>query len=809
MFDVEPVIMTSFAIFNEFSQELFSRKKAVFTEDLSCLSGKRVGFDVRTIVYLFIEEYTKTPDTNTCMIVEKFLANLREWRIDPVFVLGGVQVRNSILFNEKRDHMFSAYWDLKRRRFEADQQMETGMRKDELKRIRKLHRIVMRSDSKLIEDWIEDGVLVAFEKNNVDYFRAVQLREHQLLSLYEDGLIDAIVGNPIIFLLSDIPNVIKDLNFNQKTFSFYDVATLANGLQCQNDQHFRRFLRFAMCVLDLETRFCKTLNFVGGLEKFRLSDILAKEKAFEDMLYTSFTEHLTIFQNLRTRFDPDGEAIKAEFCKLLDVDVEDFESLLGVAEVSLYISAKAGEIRCSRPASQGSPEVLDVPGDVFCFLFALDMLTTHPFQILCKLPSDTVSVPIGLANCEQYKEIYYGIYKNSLEALLNGCPPIWGLPSVEYRLEGFGSSRAFSFVPRRRGTVQSFYCASSHAMIASCLREFVRKHRSAENYVRFSKASNLSKNGIVEHIFIGFLHATGFINLHSRSVSTLGELLSRFTNTPYIQELIYYIKLTEYRVTFPKLTDAVELEELERLRRECESNSINQALHLNSAELGLSAFRKDLSEFCSIEEARAICIPFSEEENQKIRLISRVFEIATHEKTWGEHLDYDLMQFIVCFNKLRDAFNLLLTSDMLDLVFNTNTCSHLELLDQAKRQLLFKKYAFSGRGIFIKMWIGRYIGYTRCVGKIASVKALLPFIMPAHLMKSMRSEYNAAEYLKQGKGFFDVLSQFFVACLKHPDNPFANQSKEVLQLLEAYELFLEFFSTVIPESDRAPAAPES
>lgn len=730
--------MSKFSAFCEFLRDTFARENAVHQGELVQLSGTRVGIDVRYVVFLFINAYTKDNEASVDAVVEAFTADLRAQRVRPVFVFGGVEDSSASDLDTQRQQVFSCFWNLNKRRYEADLMKEVLWRKDELKRIRKLHQIVMRSNLNIIEEWIDENLVAALRKRNADFIRAPQLREIQLVSLYEEGLIDAVVGSPLVFLTSPIPHVIADFDFRGRSFSFFSFADFASSLGWQSPQRLKTALKLQTCVFEMDPKLNKNVGLLHLFEEQKLSDILQRQRQFDEMLFERFTALLRQIAAISAANQEDWLQTKAQLCVELQLNAQVFDELLTIVERSLYVSLKTGEVR----NTDVRPQLLDLPDYDFALLFALNFVDGKFLSLLSKHKGREFRALIKPAFSPQLLAIFFEFFGTQVARALSNSLTGAAASAFQYRLTWFKKTQIFSFEKPQNHVVTSFHCDVPVSSLSACLKDFARHCDMNQRFVTFSPASNLSQRSIIEHILVKFLEQFGLISLESRSVSALGRLVLRFADSPFFEHLLYFVKLTEFRATFP-VSPPVPAQPPDLAPVEPgEGAQFRESCGLDICDTGITNFRKEIVKLAFDVEYGDSFDPLPAEARAAIQQISRVFELVNRERAWTEFMDYDLMQFVLCHNQVRDSFNMAITADILDLVFHTNMKSSLWLLDQASRQLSFQKVSFNGCSALMKAWLAKFVAYTRLLRYNWPAERIRVFISPTHVARMSKVTFD-------------------------------------------------------------------
>lgn len=789
--------MLNFGEFIEFLRNLLRSKQCFRKEELSYLENKRLAIDVRFIAGLFIESLSRNHETTIQLLAESLLQRLEAAKIKPVFIFGGME------YFELDDQKYNArmlmngYWNLRKRRFEANKLMDSVRRREEIKRIKRINNINLSCHLRYLEVWMDEALSSYFLKRKVDFLKAPQLREAQIVSLYNEGAIDGVVGGQICFMLGQVPNVIDSLDFEEKTFTFFRADELQQVLGFSSFAHFCEVMKIAMCLFKLDTSLHRSVSLVKLIQDKSLNDILRCQRAFDEETQLVFLEQL---QLLKKEIPEDISGPARESLQCLEGKVNqrlrEVRNLLDFIDSPVTFSLSTCRITGLESKVKYS---LGSDYEELVQLFCLNVISLKFFGVFSKALGHEYAKEIEAAESQADFDISFYPLFSSLRRAIGYCSPVVDISQIEFCFSVMGTSTPFCVIPPKKKFIECFVCLATEASLSSVLLEFAENHHDEERYITLRENMSLSQKCIIEYLYIKFFDIYGIIDFASRSLTPLGELLACFTDTPFIEPLIYFNCLTLYGATAEDLPLPQETRPLDS--NDLRSLAVIEAQDLNSWDIGIVSFMKAFRRsFPDIDMQRNF-ETLSGQERTNVRLLSRLAEFTKKDTSWNSQNDYDVFQFTHCYNSIRDAFNLTLTGEIINLLFRSDAFSSLSQIDSLMSSLAFQKLNFHGCTTLFSFWFGRFIVYKRLVNDGINPKDIVEFVSIPYIKQYHNVRFELLEFLDEFFRFLKVIVKFLELCLAHPQNPLKKFEDLLKQYLSAVTFFEEFYAVVSETSN--------
>ena len=288
--------MDNFWLYNEFIQDFFVHKECFVEQKLSDLANKRIAFDVRWFMPYYIDSIFRNRESTMESFVKELLAKISKAGIKPVFIFGGMDVNLPENNVRNIERFIRSSWILRLKRFEAETLSESSKRRDEIKRIKKLLKFGFQSNLFMIEAYMSESLIKIFYRLDVDYLVAPQLREAQLLSLYNEGYIDGILGSPICLFLGDIVNVISTIDFEKETFTFFTQEKILKNFGFSDEAYMRKIFLVSVCLFKLDKSYQNSTNSLDDIEQLNLSDISHHQNSYEKNINMKYEEMIEVLK---------------------------------------------------------------------------------------------------------------------------------------------------------------------------------------------------------------------------------------------------------------------------------------------------------------------------------------------------------------------------------------------------------------------------------------------------------------------------------------------------------------------------------
>ena len=783
--------MLNFCEFSRSFKDYFFQSNSIRTEKLSELSGRRLAIDSRFFAPFFIDIMGRDRDETIPSIAQDILNKFKEADIIPIFIFGGVDS-----FRAEEDYFgyfFQSYWSLRKRRFDAEGIADTSKRRDEIKRVKKINAVNCMRSLDLIEMFVCETLSKLFFENKVDHIKAPQLREAQMASLYREGAIDGIVGSPLCFLMGDIPNVITSIDFEEKTFTFMSQELMMKNLNFEDKRQMREILQVAASILELDPDFQKIKKLLDKIEDWNLCDILKNVKICEEkatlMLQTTVSklierlgrEELEDFEQVANILAQDFQFDKKIFCKLLDF----FRHPLTYEFVNSRVVGLKNE----------NGFILDVLNEELIILFCLGVIEWKLLCFFSKNLNHELSLPYERKKDCHIQQIEFELLFSAMKRSIESCVHLLGQPQIEFKFTTFNDSLTFKISFEEPRTISSFICFSSQTTLGSILREFSDFHHLPERFLKISSEIPLSQKCIFEHLYIKFLDSCKIIDLKRKSISILGKILAKFWDSPFIEELLFFVMLTFSKATYPNIASCLSGANINGDSQD--KDILSKLKSFNSWDLGITSFMRDFQKHNLNAEFDDCFGPISESERENIRLVCRLAELMPKSFPWLEQSDFDLFQFSECYRSIRNAFHKTFISEMLNLLFHSNAFGSSQHYDQVLYNLPFLSKTASSPSVLLSVWLGRYIAYLRISSKGKLKREASKLISFPHIRRYYCLNFDFFDLMNEIMGMFDHVKTFISECLTQPIDPMREHSELMQQYLKAIEFFREFHRVVI------------
>jgi len=228
--------MLGYFDFKDALKHLFRESDAVCEEDIVCLSSSKVAVDFYTILQMYL---TSIVDTGMIRSIESFVldfkAQMEAYDINFIVVFGGIEVLNGIEFIQTIRTLNRAYWKCSYFTMVYDMMIDDP--RDLMEKTKNVARICKCIFCNSVSNYLAEcrfsqRVINLLRNLDVDFIRAPQMRENQLLWLYENGFANAISSSPLMFIHQNVGQIICDFKFKQGKFTYYDMDKMASKLNC-------------------------------------------------------------------------------------------------------------------------------------------------------------------------------------------------------------------------------------------------------------------------------------------------------------------------------------------------------------------------------------------------------------------------------------------------------------------------------------------------------------------------------------------------------------------------------------------------
>lgn len=784
--------MLNFCEFIEFMKELSSHSNSLQTQDISYLAHKKLAIDVQVIANLFIESLSRSSEATVHSVAEEYISKLRKAQIQPVFVFGGIEFFELADKNSSASLFKTGYWNLRKRFFEANLLSETSKRREEINRVKRLHKINISVHVRQIEMWMDESLSDYFIGQKIDFIKSPQLRESQLASLYKEGYIDWIVGGVLTTILSDVPNVIESINFDNGTFTFFSFELLQKALNFQDTIFFQEILKVCMCLFKLDTKFHKSFNLVKSFKDTSLNEIFRAQKTFTDETIVVF---LSMIEKLREQLQDvdfnDRKAVVEKVSPVVDVDLEKLAELLEFIDDPVSFSLSNYSITGMKGKSKYS---LNVDSEELLYLFSLNLVSLKFLGLFSKNFKNEYRREIESAESRANFNIIFKPFLISLCGAIRSCFQFYKNQTREFRLFAMGIESSFCMRPRPPKELSSFICHSKEPRLSSVLKEFAIHRKTPERFLTLNREQALSQKTIVQHLCIKFLDTHRLISLQKRELTPVGLIFSRFTDSCFFENLLYFYFLMVAGAADDCLKPSFE-EESPAPSLEL-GNATSEVKPFNSWDAGIVSFKKSFLRNFPESKVGDSFGELSVEEKSQVRLMLRVMELIRKYTFWNGQSDYDLYQFAYCFYSMRDTFNFTISGELLNLLFNSGALDNLSQIDGLILSLPFERLSLQGCSTLLSIWLGRFIAYRKLLAAGIDSRDSIIYISIPYMKQCYNISFDLFSFITDARDFARTINRFMKEALASKKEEFRPYYPLFSKYFAAFETFEDFYFVV-------------
>ena len=784
--------MQNFCLYNEFILERFLKKGCSAEQCLSDLEGKRIAIDTRWFISYHIESTFKNSESTIEKLVENLLAKLKNAGINPVFVFGGVGKNPMEKDHKEVDKLMKSVWTLRAKRVEAESLAESLKRRDEIKRIRRLLAYCLQSNILLIETFMYDILIKMFNRLDVDYLIAPQLREAQIISLYIDGYIDAIVGSPMSLFLGDVKNIISSINFEKNTFSFISEVKILEIFGFSDEKKMKEIFLISACLFELDSSYQKPMSFLEKIENITLDELNSYQSAYEKKIYSNYDQMIKVLNTQLDRIDLNNyESLSKRLETYFSFERKTFIDLLFFLKNSLTYSLLNSSVNYSK---RKNPLILDVFCDELIILFCLGIVERKFLSVFSSNFNYQYLKDVEVSKSDAFFNINCGVILNAIKSSIKSCSHIIRTEDINFSFKISSKIEVFQISSSSNEYMRSFACYCTQPSLPFVLKEFAMYHNCPERYVSISSQVAFSKKCLLEHLYVKFLDSVEIISLENRSISPLGLVLMNFEDKAIFEKLVYFAMLTKVGATgFSLLYTDFDKESSPLSQQSSQSSEVPT---FKSWDMGVQSFQREFQKHQPNINIEEHFYPLEDEVQLKIRLVSRLIELVEINFVWNDRTDYDRTQFVRCYGAMREGLFKTFEAELLSLLLHFNSHTSFDQLRKLTEELPFQNMIFTSLGPLFSMWLGKYSIYQRILAKSQYQKEALCLISIPYVRRYYNISTDLYKEIQPILPFLEAASEFIKLCLSHPDNPMSEHEELMQQYLTAIEFFQEFYTVI-------------
>lgn len=784
--------MQNFCLYNEFILERLLKKGCSAEQSLSDLKGKRIAFDTRWFISYHVESTFKTSESTIEKLVENLLAKLKKAGINPIFVFGGIGKSPIKKDHREIDKLMKSVWSLRAKRVQAESLAESLKRRDEIKRIKRLLAYCLQYSPLLLETFMYDILIKMFNRLDVDYLIAPQLREAQLLSLYREGYIDAIVGSPICLFLGDIKNIISSIDFDKSTFNSISEVKILEVFRFSDVKKMKEMFLISACLFELDSFYERPMSFLEKIENISLDEFNSYQSAYEKKIYSNFDNMIKVLITQLDNVDLNNyEAVSKRLETFFPFERKTFKDLLFFLKNSLTYSLLNSSVNYCQ---EKNPFILDVYCDELIILFCLGIVERKFLSVFSSNFNYQYLIDVDLSKSDAFFNINCGVILNAIKQSIKSCSHIIRTEDINFSFKISSRIEVFRISSSPNEYMRSFACYCNQPSLPLVLKEFAMYHDCAERYVSISSQVTFSKKCLLEHLYIKFLDSVEIISLEKRSISPLGLILMNFEDKAIFQKLVYFAMLTKVGATGFSLP-YIDFDN-ESSPSSQQSSQSSEVPNFKSWDMGIQSFHREFQKHQPNINIEEHFYPLEDEVQLKIRLVSRLIELVEINFIWHDRNDYDRTQFVRCYGAMREGLFKTFEAELLSLLLHFNSHTSFDQLRKLSEELPFQNMIFTSLGPLFSMWLGKYAIYRRILAKDQYQKEALCLISIPYVRRYYNISANLYEEIQPLLPFLDAASKFIQLCLSHPDNPMSEHETLMQQYLTAIEFFNEFYTVI-------------
>ena len=757
--------------FKDALRMLFKLQEACKDHTLNDFRDKRLGIDFRFLNY-FILMLKNWTDTDECMRI--FKEKLTNYGIDFTVVFKGVEffkpeylVRPFYYIQWTREKYFFfnlIYQYLTCRNAEHEAMMRQILS----------IRFLGREDTFVLYSHYlhyQNYFVHALESQNINFLRAPQFIDHQLLYLLNTGQVDYIKASPLSFLIGELESIIAEVDIDTGKVVTYEWEMFRETFQIDSSLLKRCLLGSMMYFLchssvKADNKFCKSI--VEKIENFPAK--------FHELAAANMKLMLRHIEFLKTRLDPDAP-IDENFCtrisNLFNLEPQRVTDYCGLLFNSVVMSRKTNSFP-NYPIAPMLPStrlLVNTRHPTILFLFCRQFMDEELFSLLNDCLDHKAVIFCPRFEFVEFAFAYKSYFKEKLEQGLSQIIAV--LPEeanhefkfrffadaiVRLQLQPFARLVATPDIPD--GTpvnpftvLYGFYEALTRKTPLVPFEYGVRPPATRVlAYLRLSLLSALGycnpDTGAILVAGAGFLEAGA--HAHTQDLLVMFELLRNSLMKPdfFTQEkpvLVNYEELIKDNV-FESIIKTVEdidhflnefsihdqsINEMISGQRSTEvlSDTLRHFDRPSSTSLKHSLTKclnmyykviKDFqAEFLKWHQPQPLFIctdeilsaAFKNAALVKVQIISRIFSFACCNYVLDDFFDIDTSRYEAIINVVKRGLNAHTIGSLIFFLYNTGLQDDFGLIEEVCRLALIRKNYSTAAGTLTKILMTKYLIY--------------------------------------------------------------------------------------------------
>ena len=803
--------MIGYLDYKDIMSDIFKDHDCVIEEPIAKLKGRKLGISFYEIIDDIIYDYVKQHSWEGALssIKKKFVNH----GIDTLFVMPGLKV------TLQKDTL-DAFWRIKHEWWKMELFKNLYSCQENTEGDSFLLALQDISDIYIVDAFTDfyatyhfKGFLVKiFTQQVKDSIVAPQMVGNQLLWLYDNSEVDAIMGNPTYFVYSGVDQLIKKVDYAQRKFYYYDLAKFAKCLNLTVNQT-RSCINAAQMRFLLDEDLATSPKFLSASK----NKVLEFKKNYREecekrkkVFYETVEKMKAVLSGTET-----GMQLTKLISATLGLNKIDVTNYYNMFFKSPVITTKGEVLIYPEKRSLSKTFVLDTNCKELINFYSLGYVNDELFDLMNKCTNHTFSITPPRADS---LESDCCITNFLLPHLKRSLTKVWMLcnksmdqlteTTFNMRLQN-GNLVPFTVEPEEI-RLSTLYTANSHQHVSfyNCLNEFCTVLVKEESPVEIDRELSLSDNEMLFHAYLSLLQELKYINIKDEKVLVLGASLVKGGPSKFEEETILFFELFKLgiikgdnfqpsnieninKLTLERIsgdatsfggsereegseddtvTSDTQKEFLKALKNFEEFTTVQRSLTLYEIE---SSIDKVLVTFKQIKNQiykerlanyKSLCMTMTEALSKKIHVInflSKLFTLGDFKYVNPEKLtDYETHQFDQCLKLVSQTCYRALSASLLYVFMKTNTKHDLSIFDRAFRRLPFNYQGSPEVATIVKIVLTKFVVFKALEGEKYSYRhTLAAQIQRTSVEDSLDNKLNITDILLDRLAFIDHLVQ--------------------------------------------------
>lgn len=742
--------------------EVFKDNNCICEDSILNLKGRKIGISFYEIINDLILDVVKQNNW------EKGLKEIKKkfdfHGIETLFVIPGLNV---FMGKEMQD----AFWRIKhewwkmelfKNLYESTKSSHTNKFEVALQEIAEIYFLDAVTGYYAIHHF--RGFLVkTFREHMKDSIVAPQLVGNQILWLYNNDVIDAIMGNPTYFCYNSTDQIICNIDYENKKFYYYDLEKFAVKMNLTVPQ-----ARY--CILGAYLKFMvdKNLNSKSKFLQASRDKVLEFKKNYK----LEFENRKKIIYELFDKLRPviTGSETSMQITKIISTELAlnkiDTGNFYNMIMKSPVLTSNGDFIIYPEKRSLSKVNILDITSKELVCFYSLGYIDDELFYLVNKCTNNTFSIKAPRADSVESDYVIMNflaphIQRSLYKVCLIANKTLEQMVETKFNMRLQNGDLVPLEVEPEDIRLMTLYTAKTHNNISffNCLSEFCSVLVKKEHPHEIGKDLPLSENELLFHVYLSLLDELKYINLKDNKVLVLGASFVRCGHSKFEEETLLFFELLKLGLIKGKKFHPSNIENINRLTIQdlsiCNSpnsdpqetgkdyeydsqtqiqkdfyqalkifeefNTLQRALTLYQIESNIdkvletmkcikTALRKE-----KLSNYQIMCKTLDEEVSKHIHIItllSKIFTMGNFNYVNPEKFtDYETHQFDQCLKMVSQTLYRKLSVDLTYAFLNTSSFCDMSILEKAFRRLPFNYLGSPEVSAVIKVVLTKYVAY--------------------------------------------------------------------------------------------------